>query len=153
MYNVFCHNRTAELYSTFFTLIGSPDPDFSDAKYVPVFTACVPFNQRNAVPISGMAKSGIAHGLVRYEYKGNLIEECRKEGKEHGLRVVCTQVGQIWIRLFSNGKRLAQIVLSSDLSIASSPPPIDEGGLKMLRNNLHLIRECFKDTRNKSVRS
>ena len=33
-------------------------------------------------------------GLVRYEYKCNIIEECRRDGKEHGLRVVCTQMGK-----------------------------------------------------------
>ena len=27
------------------------------------------------------------HGLVRYEYKGNIVEETRREGREHGLRV------------------------------------------------------------------
>ena len=42
-----------------------------------------------------MSKDGVVHGLVRYEYKGNLIEEGRKDGLEHGLRVDCTQMGDI----------------------------------------------------------
>ena len=79
-------------------------------------------------------------GLVRYAYKCNIIEECRRDGKEHGLRVVCTQMGDVWIRLHRHGKRLAQIVLNADLTEQSS---IDDGGLKGLRQHLHLIRDCF----------
>merc|ERR1712070_302475 len=89
--------------------------------------------------VHGMEQGGLCHGVVRYEYKGNIIEECHNEGREHGLRVVFTQVGQIWIRLFSNGQRLAQIVLNGDYTVASMPKPIDDGGLKMLRSHLKLI--------------
>jgi len=143
-YAVFCRNRTAELHATFLGLVGVPD--FDGAEYVPAFTACVPWpgktNERKA---GGMVKKGIMHGVVRYEYKGSLVEEGRKDGAEHGLRVVCVQTGDIWIRLFSNGKRLAQIVLSSlDYSVASNPKPIDEGGLVKLQAHLHLILECFE---------
>lgn len=143
-YKTFCSNRTAELYHTFFALVGAPD--FGGAKFVPAgFTACAPFpGKKDERIVSGMAKDGVMHGLVRYEYKGNLIEECRRDGKEHGLRVVCTQMGDIWIRLHSDGKRLAQIVLSSDYSISSNPKPIDDGGLKQLRSHIHLILECFE---------
>ena len=116
-YGVFCRNRTAELYTTFWTLLGGP-PDLTGTRFVPSFNACVPFpGKTNERPVSGMAKKGAMHGVIRYEYKGNLVEKCRQEGREHGLRVVCTQMGDIWIRLFSKGKRLAQIVLSSDRSI------------------------------------
>ena len=80
------------------------------------------------------------HGIVRYEYKSNIIEECRKDGKVHGLRVVCTQMGHIWIRLHKNNQRLAQLVLNGDLSEQSS---IDDGGLKILKENIQLIRNCF----------
>lgn len=80
------------------------------------------------------------HGVVRYEYKGNIVEEGRKHGDTHGLRVVFTQMGHFWIRLFKNGKRLAQLVLNGDFSKQSS---IDEGGLKILMQHLHLIVDCF----------
>lgn len=66
------------------------------------------------------------------------------EGKEHGLRVVCTQVGQIWLRLYKNGERMAQIVLNGDSTVAAMPKPIDDGGLKTLQSHLHLIQDCFK---------
>merc|ERR1711977_220118 len=129
-YNVFCRNRTPELYQTFFELVGPP-PDFSGTR-VGAFTACAPFRgKKDERTVSGMSRDGVMHGLVRYEYHQCLIEECRVDGREHGLRVVCTQMGDIWIRLFSNGNRLAQIVLSSDYSIGGGPV-IDEGGLKML---------------------
>ena len=91
-----------------------------------------------------MVKDGIVHGLVRYEYKGNLIEETRKDGMEHGLRVVCTQMGDIWLRLHSNGKRLAQIVLSADYRESANPRPIDDGGLKELRGHMHLVTPVFR---------
>lgn len=141
-YSAFCYNRTAELYNTFFHLVGAPD--LSEAKFAPTFTANAPFpGKKDERIVSGMAKKGVMHGIVRYEYKGNIIEECRKDGLEHGLRVVCTQMGDIWLRLHSDGNRLAQIVLSSDLREAGNPKPIDEGGLKTLRSHLHLILACF----------
>jgi len=142
-YNVFCRNRTADLYMEFFALVGIPD--VSTATFVPQFMACVPFpGKKNERVVCGMASNGVAHGILRYEYTGCLIEECRVDGREHGLRVVCTQMGDIWIRLFSNGKRLAQIVLSSDYSISANPKPIDDGGLDKLRSHLHLIIACFE---------
>merc|ERR1711977_737242 len=143
-YSTFCRNRTADLYTTFLALVGEA-PDFTEAKFAPAFNACVPFPGRNNErAVCGMARFGVAHGVVRYEYKGNIIEECRKEGREHGLRVVWVQTGDIWLRLFSEGQRLAQVVLSSDYSVAASPKPIDEGGLKALMSHLHLILECFE---------
>mmetsp|Transcript_22240 Transcript_22240/g.35760 ORF Transcript_22240/g.35760 Transcript_22240/m.35760 type:complete len:211 (+) Transcript_22240:34-666(+) len=143
-YATFCRNRTAELYTTFLGLVGYPD--FGKSKFIKEFKACVPFpGKTNERTVGGMAKDGfVMHGVVRYAYKGNLIEECRKNGKEHGLRVVCTQMGDIWIRLFSNGKRLAQVVLSADCKVAANPKPIDDGGLKGLMSHLHLILECFE---------
>ena len=60
-------------------------------------------------------------------------------GRESTGKVACclsftrTQVGQIWIRLYSNGQRLAQIVLNSDYTVASMPKPNNDGGLKVLR--------------------
>ena len=138
LYTNFSNNRTADLYTTFFDLVGGV-PDYSESK-LSTFTACVPFREER--PVRGMAKNGVAHGLIRYEYKGNIVEETRLDGKEHGLRVVCTQLGDIWIRFFSKGKRLAQIVMSPSGKIGT-PKPIDEGGLKDLRSNLHLIVECF----------
>mmetsp|Transcript_6920 Transcript_6920/g.12733 ORF Transcript_6920/g.12733 Transcript_6920/m.12733 type:complete len:205 (-) Transcript_6920:120-734(-) len=145
-YNTFCKNRNASLYTTFYNLdVVGGAPDFKNTTFVQEFKACAPFPGRtNLRPVSGMAKKGsIMHGLVRFNYKGNIIEECRKNGKEHGLRVTCTQMGDIWIRLYSNGKRLAQIVLSPGYSIAEMPRPIDDGGLKDLMSHLDLILECF----------
>ena len=145
LYSNFNSNRPAELYATFFGLVGGI-PDFSGSKFNAKFTACVPFlGMKNQRPVAGMAKDGAPHGLVRFEYKANIIEETRFDGKEHGLRVVCTQLGDIWIRLFSKGKRLAQIVMSPGGTISGSPKPIDEGGLKQLKSNLHLIVECFSN--------
>ena len=142
-YNIFCRNRSAELYTTFFALVGVPD--FSDARFSSSFMACVPFpGKTNERLVCGMAKDGVVHGLARYEYKGNLIEEGRKDGLEHGLRVVFTQMGDTWIRLNANGKRLAQIVLSADYRISANPKPVDDGGLKQLRSHLHLVLQCFE---------
>lgn len=142
-YDTFCRNRTAELYNAFFTLVGAPD--FSESSFSKSFTACVPFpGKKDERAVCGMVKDGIVHGLVRYEYKGNLIEETRKNGMEHGLRVVCTQMGDIWLRLHSNGKRLAQIVLSADYRESANPRPIDDGGLKELRGHMHLVLQCFE---------
>ena len=142
-YAIFSRNRTVELYTTFFELAGGI-PDCSRAKFKPSFTACVPFpGKKNERQVSGMVAGGRAQGLVRYEYKGNIIEECRTGGIEHGLRIVCTQMGDYWIRLYSNGKRLAQIVLSADCSISACPKPVDEGGLEALRSHLHLILGCL----------
>lgn len=142
-YDVFCRHRTVDLYTTFLALVGEHDSSWcNDAVYAPAFKACVPMvgkkNERNVS--GGMNNSKQAHGIVRYEYMCCAIEECRKDGKEHGLRVVCTQMGDIWLRLFKNGKRLAQIILNSDLSEQSS---IDDGGLKKFKQHLHLIKDCF----------
>lgn len=146
-YSVFCHNRTAELYATFFGLAGGM-PDCSRATFSPRFTACVPFpGKKDEREVCGMVAgdgSGKIQGLVRYEYKGNIIEECRTGGREHGLRVVCTQMGDIWIRLHSNGNRLAQVVLCADGSVSACPKPIDEGGLDALLCHLHMIQKCFE---------
>jgi hypothetical protein len=142
-YAIFCRNRTAELYTTFFSLVGVPD--LSGATFVPSFKACVPFpGKKSERDTCGMAKSGLPHGVVRYEYIQCVVEECRVDGREHGLRVVCVQTGDIWIRLFSHGKRLAQIVLCSDFSVSGNPKPIDDGGLKQLKSHLHLVLACFK---------
>ena len=144
-YSIFCRNRTADLYTAIFDLVGAPD--LSEAKFAPAFKACAPFpGKKDERTVNGMVKKGVMHGVVRYEYKGNIIEECRKDGVEHGLRVVCTQMGDIWLRLHSDGKRLAQIVLSSDFKEAANPKPIDEGGLKTLRSQLHLVLACFEAT-------
>ena len=141
-YSAFCQNRTAELYNTFFTLVGIPD--ISEAKYVSAFNACVPFpGKAHERKVAGMAKNNVAHGVIRYKYQTHVIEECRIDGKNHGLRVVCTEMGHIWLRLYANGNRLAQLVLSSDFAELSSPSPVDEGGLNKLRSHLHLIRKCF----------
>lgn len=143
MYATFCSNRAAELYTTFYNLVGVPD--LSGATHTQSFVAEVPWaGKKNERPVCGMAKGGVMHGLIRFEYKGDLVEECRKNGKEHGLRIVCVQTGDIWIRLFQDGKRLAQIVLGSNLSIQSNPKPIDEGGLDILKSHLDLIRACFE---------
>mmetsp|Transcript_27664 Transcript_27664/g.70529 ORF Transcript_27664/g.70529 Transcript_27664/m.70529 type:complete len:254 (-) Transcript_27664:97-858(-) len=144
-YDIFCQTRTTELYMTFFGLVGDVTPDFSEAERVRgSFSACVPFpGKTNERPVYGMAKGGCTpHGLIRYEFKGCSIEECRVNGREHGLRVVCTQMGDYWIRLFSHGERLAQIVLSSDCSEGGGPT-IDDGGLDILRSHLHLVRDCL----------
>ena len=150
-YNSFCGGRSSELYVTFFALVG--DEDFTwcnDGEYVEGFLACAPMSgKKNERPVTGGYKrtKGM-HGVVRYEYVGCAIEECRKDGKPHGLRVVCTQMGDIWIRLHKNGERLAQIVLNADLSIQSK---LDNGGLKKLLQNLHLIRNCFVTEREEVV--
>ena len=48
-YSVFCQNRTAELYTTFFDLVGFPD--LSTAKHVSSFTGNVPLaGAKNARP-------------------------------------------------------------------------------------------------------
>jgi len=143
-YETFCRNRTADLYATFFGLINS-FPDYSESKFTPSFTACVPFPGRKDLrPVEGMARGGnVPHGLIRYEYKGDLIEECRKDGKEHGLRVVVVQTGHIWIRLHSEGNRLAQVALNADYSVSPAETK-DDGGLKLLKSHLHLIQGCFE---------
>jgi hypothetical protein len=142
-YKIFCSNRTVNLYTTFFKLIGEEDLSWcSEATYKSSFRANVPFpgkaNERNVS--GGVTSSQRLQGIVRYEYKGNIVEECRKDGKIHGLRVVCTQMGHIWLRLYKDNQRLAQVVLNADLSEQSS---IDEGGLKIVKENLHIIRSCF----------
>lgn len=143
-YSVFCRNRTADLYIAFFGLVGGI-PDCSGATFSRRFTACVPFpGKKDEREVCGMVAGGKIQGLVRYEYKGNIIEECRTAGREHGLRVVCTQTGDIWLRLHSNGNRLAQIVLCADGSVSACPKPIDEGGLDALRCHLHMVQECFR---------
>ena len=146
-YDVFNRRRTADLFITFLALVGDEDLSWlSNAVHVPLFVACVPFNgKNNERPVcGGMDKnSKAAHGIVRYVYKSNIIEEFRKEGQPHGLRVVCTEMGHVWIRLHDTGKRLAQVVLNGDLTEQSST---DEGGLKILQDNLRLIRDCFVDT-------
>eukprot|EP00854_Cymbomonas_tetramitiformis_P024397 gene24397-29658_t len=142
-YEVFCRHRTADLHTTFLALVGDQDPSWcNDAVYMSAFKASVPFpGKKDERMVSGGANnSKQVHGLVRYEYKGNAIEECRKDGKEHGLRVVCLQVGGVYLRMHKNGKRLAQIVLNADLSVQSS---IDDGGLKIFQQHLHLIQDCF----------
>jgi len=144
-YNKFCRGRRANLYSVFLKLVGDDDLSWLDETvFVESFRANVPFpgkkNERSVQGGRGCA-SKIMHGIVRYEYKDNIIEECRKEGKQHGLRVVCTQMGHVWIRLYDSGTRLAQIVLNADLSEQSA---IDDGGLAMLSSHVHLVRECFE---------
>ena len=42
---------------------------------------------------------------------------------------------------FKNGRRLAQIVLNADLSEQSS---MDDGGLEILKQHLHLVKDCFQ---------
>ena len=106
-YQIFCANRTARLYVTFLELIGEHDLSWcNDANYTASFMANVPFpGKNNERAVSGGAtQSRKMQGIVRYEYKGNIIEECCKDGRQHGLRVVCTQMGHIWIRLFKNGQ-------------------------------------------------
>lgn len=145
LYTTFCGNRTAGLYVKFLSLIGDSDLSWlGDSTFMPSFTACAPFHsKKDERPVQGDMSRGSRemNGLVRYDYKQNIIEECRKFGKPHGLRVVCTQMGHIWIRLHDDGKRLAQLVLNSDLSEQSS---VDDGGLDIVRANLDLIAECFK---------
>ena len=143
-YKIFCAKRTTGLYTTFLGLIGEQDLSWcNDAQYTASFLANVPFpGKNNERAVSGGAtQSRKMQGIIRYEYKGNIIEECCKNGRQHGLRVVCTQMGHIWIRLFKNGNRLAQVVLNGDLSEQSS---IDDGGLETLKQHLHLISNCFK---------
>lgn len=144
MYTTFCRNRNANLYEKYLSLIGDSDLSWlGDSAYVPSFKASAPFNSKNDERFvqGGMSRgSREMNGLVRYDYKQNIIEECRKFGQPHGLRVVCTQMGHIWIRLHDSGKRLAQLVLNSDMSEQSS---VDEGGLEIIRANIDLITECF----------
>lgn len=144
-YAVFCSNRTAELYRKFLTLVGDEDQAWlDDAVFTTSFRACAPFaGKKHERDVSGMAKgrSPVMHGLVRYEYKGHVVEECRKDGRQHGLRVVCTEMGHVWLRFYENGNRLAQLVLNGDMSEQSS---VDEGGLKVLKSNLDLVRKCFE---------
>lgn len=143
-YVVFCRNRTADLYRTFFALVGDRDLSWcNDAVYCPSFAACAPFaGQKYARMVSGGTnRSKQMHGLVRYDYQCHIIEECRKGGKQHGLRVVCTEMGHVWLRLYKNGERLAQLVLNGDMSVQSK---IDDGGLRGLKEHLHLIRACFR---------
>merc|ERR1711907_725954 len=143
LYDKFCRNRTAQLYTTFCALAGMPD--FAATRFNPKFG---PF----ALPtggckeprfVEGMEQDGRCHGVIRYEYKGSIIEECHMEGREHGLRVVCTQIGQIWLRLYRNGERMAQIVLNGDSTVATMPKPIDEGRSELQRGlkiRLHISR-------------
>jgi hypothetical protein len=146
LYATFCNARTAALYTTFFALVG--DEDYlnwlGEATYSSAFRACAPFHgKKDERSVAGgkCVLSGKMHGLVRYEYKKNVIEECRREGEAHGLRVVCLETGHVYIRLYNQGKRVAQIVLNSDMSVQSM---IDDGGLMHLQKNLHLITSCFK---------
>lgn len=145
-YQIFNCHRTADLYTTFLALIGEEDLTWcNEARFALSFKANAPFsgrkNERSVC--GGINKSNKMHGIVRYEYVGCAIEECRKDGKPHGLRVTCTQMGDIWIRLYRDGERLAQLVLNSDLSPQFS---IDDGGLKILRRNIHLIHRCFNSS-------
>jgi len=148
-YAAFCQGRTAELYTTFLALVGNQDTGWcSEAVYAPAFRASAPFpGKKNERTVSGGMAAGSKrmHGLVRYEYHQCAIEECRRDGLEHGLRVTCTQMGDVWVRLHKRGKRLAQVVLNADLS-EQSPMAVDGGGLKLLRQHLHLIRDCFAPT-------
>mmetsp|Transcript_480 Transcript_480/g.1128 ORF Transcript_480/g.1128 Transcript_480/m.1128 type:complete len:216 (-) Transcript_480:70-717(-) len=145
-YSKFCAKRTADLYITFFALIGDEDLSWcDDAVYSPSFKGNAPFPGKQHERLisggcAGTTNAGAMHGLVRYEFKGSIIEECRRDGQPHGLRVTCTMLGDVWIRLYRHGERLAQVVLHADLSLQSS---IDGGGLKILRDHLHLIKECF----------
>eukprot|EP00462_Mataza_sp_D1_P005218 CAMPEP_0175099528 /NCGR_PEP_ID=MMETSP0086_2-20121207/6510_1 /TAXON_ID=136419 /ORGANISM="Unknown Unknown, Strain D1" /LENGTH=187 /DNA_ID=CAMNT_0016373395 /DNA_START=42 /DNA_END=605 /DNA_ORIENTATION=- len=146
-YQVFCRNRTVDLYTTFFALVGEQDVSWCDvASYNPSFKASVPFpGKKNERIVSGGSNNAKQiHGLCRYEYQCCLIEECRKNGLVHGLRVVCTQMGDVWVRLHKDGKRLAQVVLSADLCVQPSMSK-NEGGLKMLLQHIHLVQDCFVD--------
>uniref|UniRef100_A0A7S3J5Z8 Uncharacterized protein n=1 Tax=Euplotes harpa TaxID=151035 RepID=A0A7S3J5Z8_9SPIT len=142
IYTTFNANRTAELYMYFWDLVGGMD--FKDAKYDASYLGCVPFpGKKNERTIQGMKFNGVMHGVVRYEYKTMLIEECYKDGREHGLRVVCTSMGDVWLRLWKNGNRLAQIVLNADLSECKANAK-DDGGLKLFRKHLHVVVTCLK---------
>ena len=77
--------------------------------------------------------------------QASIIEETRFQGKEHGLSVVCNQLGIVGIRLFKRGKRLAHISITADGKIADSPAPIDGGGMKQLKSHLHLIADYFEN--------
>ena len=140
-YKTFNENRNVELYTKFLELIGEKDLTwFNEAKYNPSFKANVTFagnkNERNVS--GGLTSSQKMQGIVRYEYKANVVEECRKD---HCMVLEWfAQMGHIWIRLFNNNKRLAQVVLNADLSEQSC---IDDGGLKIVKENLQLIRDCF----------
>ena len=145
-YSFFCRNRTSALYELFFSLVDE-DGDGNwwehEGLYTHSFVACVPFpGKKNERKVSGGMRSSSKqpHGLVRYAYKQNIIEEGRRDGKPHGLRVVCTQMGHVWIRLWRRGDRLAQIVLNGDMSVQST---IDDGGLKMLKDHLPAVLQCF----------
>ena len=59
------------------------------------------------------------------------------------MRVVFSQLGDIGVRLFKRGKRLAQVVMSTDGDVVDSPAPVDGGGLTLLKSHLHLIADCF----------
>lgn len=147
-YSKFNARRTAELYATFLSLIGDEDLSWcDDAVYSPSFKGNAPFPGKQHERLisggctgGGGGSSGAMHGLVRYEFKGSIIEECRRDGQPHGLRVTCTLLGDTWIRLYRYGERLAQVVLHADLTLQST---IDGGGLKILREHLYLIKECF----------
>jgi hypothetical protein len=146
MYGTFCARRTPKLYTKFFQLVGDEDYEgwLSGSRYTPAFRACAPFHgKKDERSVAGgrCVASGKMHGLVRYEYKKNVIEECRRDGEPHGLRVVCIETGHIYIRLYNQGERVAQIVLNSDLSVQNT---IDDGGLKNLQAHLHLITACFE---------
>ena len=144
-YTIFNKNRTAELHSLFMNYVGIPE-DINETKYSAKFRGCTPFSgTKNERDIQGGCKdSSIMHGIIRYEYKTNLIEEGRINNKAHGLRVTFVQTGDIWIRLNKNDNRIAQIVLASDYSIQSNPKPVDEGGLDFLKANLPLILACLE---------
>ena len=76
-YKIFCSNRTVDLYTTFFKLIGEEDLSWcSEATYKSSFRANVPFpgkvNERNVS--GGVSSSQRLQGIVRYEYK-NYKEE------------------------------------------------------------------------------
>ena len=148
-YDVFCRRRQLSLHAKFLALVGDEDATWcGDTKFVHSCKANVPFpGKKNERPVSGgrCNTTGRPHGVIRYQYKANVIEEGRKGGQPHGLRVVCTQMGDIWIRLHKNGERLAQVVLHADLSENSSMAK-DDGGLKTLRQHLHLIQDCFVNT-------
>jgi hypothetical protein len=149
-YDIFCHHRTASLYVTFLELIGDLDLSWcDDAVFMPSFMANAPMSgKKYERAVTGGNNSGKMHGLVRYEFTGCIIEECRKDDRPHGLRVVCTQMGDIWIRLHDNGARLAQIVLHADLTVQSS---IDGGGLGLLQEHLHLIQDCLTKVNSKHM--
>ena len=91
-YEVFNRNRTAELYEFFWNLDVVGHPDLSGAKLVETsFLGCAPFaGKKNERPLFGMAKDSLAHGLIRFEYKTDIVEECRIAGKERKLAALDT---------------------------------------------------------------